>query len=779
MEPFVRSRAAAIAIALVTVVMGAIGFLPLFDGPGYESALAAGLVVPATTAILTALQVAAARPSPLDAFGRGLANGALLALVAWLVTMAHGLRAGFCDPIGGSSLFFLGPFAGAQLAGAWGALAGEIAGGFTRKRARRAAASLLGLGGPLVSIGISLARFYTSPIIFAYDPFFGFFSGTLYDTIIDPRGLVSYRMGSAATLLAAFFLVQHLERAANGQLAYRSLGRPGMLVLGALAAVGSVTAVVEGSRLGHWQTASSIAAALGARLSGERCDVIYPRGLPLEEARRFAKECDAHVVAAEAWLEAKGPPRVTAYLFADAEQKGELMGAEGTYIAKPWRREVYVQAGGYPHAVLGHEIAHVMAGSVARGPFEIAGRAFGLLPDPGLIEGIAVAMSPHEGALTPREWAKAMKDLHLLPPLSRLFGLGFLGENSSTAYTTSGAFVGFVKARWGAEVVRRWYGGADLPALTGLSWADLERAFQEDLDKVSLPEAARAQAKARFERPGLFGRRCPHVVDECRRRAEDQRARGDDEGAIASFREALALDPGEAAARVGIARSLVRLGQRDEGKTELEAIVADERFARATRDRAVEELGDMALAEGDGERAMAHYREVMSRTVDEDQLRTLDVKIEAARDPRARAAIVALLIGERGRGPDKVRAAELLGAWAATAPEAGLPEYLLGRQYVSASEFEEAASRLDRALARELSLPRVVAEAERLRLVTACALGDTATARRMYEAYVALPEISEARREAAAALLARCTGAPPPKMGEDRSPPPADEGKNP
>ncbi len=58
------------------------------------------------------------------------------------------------------------------------------------------------------------------------------------------------------------------------------------------------------------------------------------------------------------------------------------MGAADTFIAKPWRREVYVQAGGYPHPVLGHEVMHVIAGAFARGPFRIAGGAGGLLPDP-------------------------------------------------------------------------------------------------------------------------------------------------------------------------------------------------------------------------------------------------------------------------------------------------------------------------------------------------------------------------------------------------------------
>jgi tetratricopeptide (TPR) repeat protein len=764
MPPFGRSKAARVALALVALVMGAVGFLPLFDGPGYESSLAAGLLVPSLVAIITALEVSAVRAPPFDAFCRGLANGALLALTAWLVTIAHGLRAGFCDAVGGSTLFALGPGSGALVAGAWGAIAGELAGGVERTRRRRAAAILLGLAAPIAAITASISRFYSSPMIFAYDPFVGYFSGTLYDTVIDASGLATYRAGSAATLLAAFILVLNLGHDDHGHLAFRPLGRPGMLVVGGVAMAASMGSIVSGYRLGHWHTPQTIAVALGARVSSARCDVVYPRGMPLEDAMRFARECDAHLAQQEAWLETQGPARITAYLFADAQQKAALMGAADTYIAKPWRREVYLQAGGYPHPVLGHEIAHVMAGSFGEGPFRIAGRLGGFLPNPGLIEGIAVAVSPHEGALTPREWAKAMKDLGLLPPLERLFALGFLGENSSVAYTASGAFVGFVKERFGAAAVRAWYGGRELGEITGKPWAELERAFLEDLDTVTLPDAARAQAKARFERPGIFGRRCPHVVDACRKKAEELRARGDDEGAIESYRKLLALDPGDPSARVAIARSLVRTGRPVEGKTELETVLAEERFPRHVRDRALEELGDLALAEGDSERAIVHYREVMSRTVDEDQLRTLEVKIEGARAPEARPAILALLVGEKGRGPDKVRAAELLGAWGATSRDDGLPDYLLARHYAGAGDYERAAARLDTALGRRLAIRRVAAEAERLRLVAACALGDAGTAERMLAAYAGRPEVGAARRDAALGLYARCTGAKPPPI---------------
>lgn len=761
MPPFLRTKAPRIALVIVGVTMALAGFLPLFAGPGYESSIAAGLLLPFVTAVAVAVEVSSAgRAEPLDVVRRGLADAAVFALAAYTTMLLHGLRAGFCDVLGGSAHAALGPGVGALLAGVWGAVAGLVAAGRSTRRARLGAAIGLAVLGPVLSIGVSIGRFYTSPMVFAYDPFVGYFSGTLYDTVVDVSGLVTYRAGSAATLLAALLGASLVSRDDHGRITLRPAVReqPGVALAAAVAVAASLTCSACGDRLGHWQTSATIARELGGSFHGARCDVMFPRGMDPAEVQRFARDCDGHMTLGERWFGAPVPFRITAYLFADARQKGELMGAADTYIAKPWRHEVYLQESGYPHPVLGHEIAHVLAGHFARGPFKVAGGAGGWIPDPGLIEGIAVAASPRDGELSPREWAKAMKDLSLLPRLKSLFAFGFFGVNSSAAYTVSGAFVGYVRERYGDAAVRAWYGGASLTEVTGSPLAELERTWHEDLDQIALPEAARAQAKARFDRPAIFGRRCPHVVDACKLRAEEHKARGDHEGAIEQYRAALELDPGDAATRVAVAKSALRAGRAGEAAGAFSAIAAEEAAPRHVRDRALEELGDMALLGGDFAAAVARYREVISRVVDEDVVRTIEVKIAAAEDGRARAPIVELLIGAGDRGPDKVRAAELLGAWAAEAPEDGMPSYLLGRHYLSAGMLEEAAVRLDRALGRRLALPRVAVEAERLRMVVACGLGDAEMAARFYRAYAARPSVSPARRDAARALLERCGG---------------------
>src|SRR5688572_27270896 len=196
------TRAQAVAFALTTAAAGAIGFLPLFGGPGYESALALGLLLPLPVALACAaracppqdgaLPLAAHRPLGALASNLGFAAAVIAAQV--VVLSLHGARAGFCDPLGGMLAFGLGPASGVLLAAGWGTVAGLVAGHF---RGRRRWALAAAAGAPIGGVLVSVWRFWSSPMVFAFDPFVGFFAGTLYDTVIDavPR-LVTYRAGS-------------------------------------------------------------------------------------------------------------------------------------------------------------------------------------------------------------------------------------------------------------------------------------------------------------------------------------------------------------------------------------------------------------------------------------------------------------------------------------------------------------------------------------------------------------------------------------------------------
>jgi tetratricopeptide (TPR) repeat protein len=756
-----------VAAIVVFVLLAAAGFLPLFGGLGYEICVASGVVLPSAAAIATAIELSGSKDvAPLTCVARGIGTGLLLALVAFVTAVLQGLRAGTCDFWGGALLFVLTAGFGAPLGGVWGAVAGEVC---RRRKRRRLACVLLALAGPVAGIAVSVARFVGSPMVFAYDPFFGYFSGALYDTVVDVRTeLWTYRAGTLATLAGAALVASSLLRTTDGKLAFRPLrGNPPAIVrlaLGVAALATSLLLCAEGPALGHWQTATSIATALGGRAAGPRCDVVFPDSLLPEQSALLVRDCEEELAADEQRLGTHLEGRLTAFVFHDAEEKRRLMGAANTSIAKPWRREVYVQMSGFPHPILGHEVAHVVAGSFGHGPFHIAGGLGGLLPNPGLIEGTAVATSPDDDELTDEQWARAMLDLGILPSIRELFSLGFLGENAAKSYTIAGAFVTWVLDRWGAPVLRAWYAGGSIEELTGESWASLEEQFRTALGALSMPPEATTYARAKFERPSVWARHCPHVVDALDRRADQCREEHRYDKAVSLYDAALARDPHDWHARLDRARVDMRYTDEARGRAALGALVGDDETPRTWRDRAEEALADDDLARGRDARAAEAYRTLAARTLDEDAARTLEVKELSVGNPPASRAIVDMLIGEPGRPVDTWLAALALGQWAEETHEP-LAGYLVGKNLALHEQYARAATWLDRALDAGVPSPRIGRELLRQRAICACALGDHVALARVKKDVDApgspFAGSSGGRRDWVLRLLARCEGNAP------------------
>ncbi|MBW2455939.1 MAG: hypothetical protein JRI68_15590 [Deltaproteobacteria bacterium] len=753
------SRPRLLGAGVIGLALGGLGFHNLLSRPGYEMALAAGLLCPSVAALVTASELARRDRAGLTMLRRALDTGVMLAIVAYVVACLHGMFAGFCDPPSGTLVFLLGPGFGTVLGSVWGAVAAEVPRQLGMERSRKQVTLRIGLalGGPLATAVLNLALFYGSPVVFAYDPFVGFFSGALYDTVLAFDGIWSYRAGSAATLLSCWVAAYHLAPDERGRQRYRPRRRPGVLAFGVLAAATSLGSVALGSRLGHWQTAATITTELGAQTTVGACHIRYDAGIPAEDLAAFAKDCDGHVTHLRAWLGLRSVTPVTVYLFRDVGQKRRLMGASRTSIAKPWRREVYLQMASYPHPILGHELAHVLAGELGGGPFGVPGALGGWLPNPGLIEGLAVAAAPRDDNLTADEWAAAMRRIEVLPPVEQLLSLSFYTSASSTGYTAAGSFVGHVRERFGLETLSRWYGGEALPGITGSSWQALEADWWQALDAIELSEAALHTAKARFDRPSVLARRCPHVVDGLMGEALWLCSSGNHPAGLATYDRVLELDPGSSSALVGRAACLDRTTDRDGTQSALDALRSDETVPMATRMQAEEDLGDIALRHGQVVAARRHYQAARETMTRESALRTLDVKHHYADQPEARAALVALLIGTSSAQTRSEEALDRIGAWRTASPEDGTPDYLFARQHINHGNYPFAAERLDSALGKQLPVERVVSETLRLRIQVACRLADAPTARAMLARYTAHPLVTRARAQTAAALVQRCT----------------------
>jgi hypothetical protein len=102
----------------------------------------------------------------------------------------------------------------------------------------------------------------------------------------------------------------------------------------------------------------------------------------------------------------------------------------------------------------------------------------------------------------------------------------------------------------------------------------------------------------------------------------------------------------------------------------------------------------------------------------------------AALDPRARAAVGALLFGTPARAADPFLGAARLGAWSDGTKDP-LADYLIGKNLAQHGWYREASPYLERALLAGPPTPRVHRETLRQLGTIACALGDKAGVERV------------------------------------------------
>lgn len=702
-------------IALLAGLLAGLAMMPspLLGVHGVESALVLGVWLPPFVAAAGARRVVRARRAGVSPPASGLLAGAVgRGLVVLLVPVAllalNALRIRNCSPWQGLLFMLLGPLPGVVLA----AVVGVAAGAAVR---RAGLATALAVLVPLAGVAATVHRFYASPAIALYGHFFGWFPGAIYDEAIELpvelgtfRGVTALLTGGLALLVVALW--------DRGRMRLR-LGRGKLpaAVSGAALLAAAGAAVAFGPELGHRTTAAHVEEELGARVQGERCIVVAPREMAHDELLRHVADCDFHVHRAEQVLGVRQRAPITAFLFRNADEKRRLMGAGRTHVAKPWRHEVYLNAEPWPHRVLGHEVAHVVAGSAASGPWQVAGRLAGWWPSPGLIEGVAVAVAwePRD-RLTPHQWARAMLELDRMPDLAPVVGLGFLVEQGALAYTVAGSFVAYLREHHGPAAVRRAYRAGDVERATGRPLPELEAEWRRYLRRVPLPPEAMALARKRFEGGSIFTTVCPRRVALLRRRVQEDRRAGDPHRLAETCSELLDIDAADTGARAHLVGALARLGRSEAAREELARLAGPLDAPAPVVAQARERLADAAWRQGEVAEAAALYRSLLREPQSDEAARVREVKALALEAGGEQAALLyELLVGDAGLGapsPAVVHLARRLDGLR----DDGLGEYLEARQLYFHRRFESAAELFEAALVQGLPTARLQAETERL-----------------------------------------------------------------
>lgn len=726
-----QRRSVRLYFLVCAVTAGLTSLQPLLSVMGAELALILGLVLPLFAAPMAARVVVHGREHTLhtEIILRYAIAVALVGLaIPLLAATASGFIRGFCDPLAGFLFMLLGPVFGVLLAAAAGVFAGALT---ERPRLGTTLAVLI----PLGSIALGLTRFVTTPAIFAYAHFAGYFPGSLYDPDIAITG--AYLTLRIATFILFVVFVLAFVIGFDGKRITLGHARRAPWSLALVLTLSAILAVIEayGPELGHRSTRASITAALGGQMHGTQCDLVYPRELTHEQATRILEDCDFRIDQASRVLGVTQRERITAFFFRDTDEKQRLMGASNTYIAKPWRNEVYLQLGEWPHEVLFHELVHVVAANVGTGPFRVSGRLGGLMPSPGIVEGVAVAVAWDEREdLTPHQWARALVEVGHAPSIAETEGLGFLLQPASRAYTASGSFVRWILETRGNATVRRLYETGSYEEALGMPLEDAEAEWRAFLETVPLPPHAVPMAHLRFERPALFGQICPHAIAALEQDLSASVQSGDDARTIEHCSAILALDEGQAYVHAVRSGALARVGRMDDAEAELRALIGPPAAGTPVIVHAREEIADAAWQRGDLDRARALYEANWEVPQPNAGRRQIEVKLNAlSRSAGERDALVELLAPSPRRPHDGASVMAAIGRLSELSSD-GLGDYLAARQLFVRQRYDLALPLIERALARGLSGELVRIESQRLHATTLYAVGNLQASFRLWGA---------------------------------------------
>lgn len=720
-------------VALAVALGLGVGFVPLFGVLGFELATVAALF-----AAVMGLDVGAAFARELQHepqigvtratyAGRtmaraSLAAGGLAAAVAAipaLIAVVRGLWVPTCDWWFGISSYLAMPIATAVLAGALGHAIGVLAGPRTLR------GSLIAQVPTLLVVVTALYRFYSEPPVFSYNPILGFFPGNLYDENVELGWPLFWeRVENLAVVVAVIaFVAWRLDVPSHrfhriARPAGRRLAAP---VLALVAAALAVVVHLDGGSLGYAIDADDLQDVLDGRYETEHFIIHYAHTKDIDaDIALIAADHEFRYAEVVAQLGMAPEGKLRSYYFATKEQKGKWFGARDVEMAKPWRHEIYLDHRPFPHGALRHEIAHAIASSFGDPLFGVATR-YGVLANPGLIEGLAVAIDwpgGYEGP-TPHESVKALQELGLQPSLSQLLSLQFFSVSSARGYTTAGSFLRYLLDTYGAARLRALYhNGGDFEAAYDVPLSSLEGGWRQMLSEIKLPAGQVDALKERFRGGSVFARPCPHAIAKRTQEATAAYGRGENEEAIALMRAVCRDAPEEPRYRFDLANFLAsgQMFEHAEAKRIWAALGGDvDRVTVSLRVAALRALSHAYAFEGDRDRAVATLHEAGKLPVDFAERRVLDGELIAV-DHAGPAAPWLYKYFFTGGASERIANAR---AATEAEPDFAFAHYLYGIQLTNEGTFDESAKQLARAL--DLGLPdiRFVENAARLLAIAA------------------------------------------------------------
>jgi hypothetical protein len=419
---------------------------------------------------------------------RHLRDNLCLLLIPLLVVCLNELRLGSCGFFSGLAFYLLLPVVSVILVTTVVIFCWRVA-----QRSWPAVGLFSGI--IITSMLFTGGRLLFGVATFAYNPFFGWFPGPIYDAAIaiDSR-LVLYRL---LVLVMALW--------------WWALGKNRRLVW--ISSLMILTAFLFENRLGFYTSRSYLREQLSGRITSGSLTLFYdPKTESLLNIENFLDDCRYWIDDLNAKLRTSDKP-ITIYLYADVASKKRLMGAGYTLIGNPIHRELHLLPMQFPDTTLQHELTHVVAGE-----FGLA--YLGLGRTIGLMEGLAVAQETWWGDFPVHQWAAAAIDDAKANEKSSMLrrdlpsvmqGLAFFRQASQKSYLLSGSFVSYLIDNYGIDKFKKLYRSGDYQSVYAMTLATLLTDWQQWLSQQPLDMPTRQKMLPILRRKSLFEESCPHL----------------------------------------------------------------------------------------------------------------------------------------------------------------------------------------------------------------------------------------------------------------------------
>jgi len=430
--------------------------------------------------------------------------------------------------------------------------------------------------------------------------------------------------------------------------------------------------------LGMRPTRADVARKLGGFRETTHFEIFYARELE-PQIERIAEDCEFQYTQLSDYLMPEGavlPRKVRAYVYASPEQKKQLIGARHTSVEDPFGYGFHIHAQGFPHPVLKHELAHV---------FTVPWSSLKVSLKIGLHEGIAVAADWEEGRLTGHQWAKAMRQMEIAPPLSGIMGFGFWGHAGSRSYLLAGSFVRFLVDTYGIEKFKGVFPTGNFVKHYGKDLQSLETEWIDFLESVPLRDDDTNYTAYRLKQRSAFEQVCTHEMAALRDTAWQAYSRKDFITAMETFETMLSAAPDNPSTLRGLMYSAYRMQDYEKALSLANRIASaeDTRFSP----EALLLIGDIYWLKNEHEKAMDAYVSIETEyeTFEHRRMKRIaalsypdSVQGQPNGAMQEEHSLQALLRGVLVASKPVSEKMALLSVCLQTAPESWLPYFLTG-----------------------------------------------------------------------------------------------------